>query len=265
MLHGPLVRAIGGFSHLTFDFQTARELLNINLAEAGEIQLPQDNQTPVLPGDGFTNHNLPLIPGDVVDGEKNLRQFNEFCLRGCGRQCATAQVFSEKARPPAQSRVTARMIQERDYPGFCLYFWVLRSLLDLSRLAKTAITSVVEDISAPTEMTRFVLPSLLAIPRARQQIEHSGLGAALQATGIKYPTDPSFDVIFMHDEKHHREIEIVRFKSIFLSCVEKTDRRHRGSHGSHQYLIGKGYHQTEVRCHTSRRDSTTVFDDFRPF
>ncbi len=75
------------------------------------------------------------------------------------------------------------MIQKRDYPGFCLYFWMLRSLLDLARLSQITVASVVETVSA-AEMIRFVLPSLLAIPKARQQIERSSLREALKAIKI---------------------------------------------------------------------------------
>jgi hypothetical protein len=191
VLHGPLVRAIGPFSHLTFGYQTARELLNINLAEAGDFVLPPGTGTSVLQGDGFTTQNLSLIPTDAVDGEKNLRQFNEFCLRGCGRRCATVRAFSDRAVPPDRPRVKLQMVQDREYPGFCLYFWVLRSLFDLSRLSQATITSVIEDVSAATEMTRFVLPSLLTIPQIRAQVERSDVQHALKATRISYPVDPA--------------------------------------------------------------------------
>jgi hypothetical protein len=196
VLHGPLVRAIGPFSHLTFDYQTARELLNINLAEAGDFVLPPGAGTPVLQGDGFTTQNLSLTPTDAVDGEKNLRQFNEFCLRGCGRRCATVRAFSDRAVPPDRPRVNLQMVQDREYPGFCLYFWVLRSLLDLSRLSQATITSVIEDVSAATEMTRFVLPSLLTIPQIREQIERSDVRHALSRFG-------SYSVYWETQAAHH--------------------------------------------------------------
>src|SRR6266700_8359016 len=37
VLHGPLVRAIGGFTHLRFDYQTVRDLLNINWEDVGQF------------------------------------------------------------------------------------------------------------------------------------------------------------------------------------------------------------------------------------
>ncbi len=76
-------------------------------------------------------------------------------------------------------------MQKRSYPGFCLYFWMLRSLFDLCRLSNTTVSSVIEDVSAATEMTRLILPSLLSIDQARQQIEQSSLKAALSAIGMK--------------------------------------------------------------------------------
>src|SRR5205085_12318443 len=58
VLHGPLVRAIGGFSNITFDYETARELLNINLEDAGDFDSPQGPDTPILNGDNFTAQNV---------------------------------------------------------------------------------------------------------------------------------------------------------------------------------------------------------------
>jgi hypothetical protein len=186
VLHGPLVRTIGGFSHLTFNYETACNLLNINLAEAGEFSPPQGTANrPVVQGDSFTAQNLSFTPSKALDGVENIRQFNKFCLQSCGRQCDAVEAFHRRNAVPG-AKMTQQMIQNRNYPGFCLYFWVLRSLVDLARLSKITITSVVEDVSAATEMNRFVLPSLLAIPNARQQVTNSALQPALQETNINY-------------------------------------------------------------------------------
>ncbi len=185
VLHGPLVRAIGGFSHLTFNYETARKLLNINLDEAGDFDSPHPANRPVISGDRFTKHNLSFTPEQVLSGAENIRQFNNFCLQSCGRQCNNVEVLRRKNAVPG-SKVTHKMMENRTYPGFCLYFWVLRSLLDLARLARITVASVVEDVSAATEMNRFVLPSLLAIRSARQQVINSALQAALQEVNIRY-------------------------------------------------------------------------------
>ncbi len=171
VLHGPLVRAIGGFTHLQFDYQTIRDLLNINWEEAGQFPLPQGTSVPVPQGDNATEYNLSLVPHNAANGEENFRRFEEFCRRYCSQCIVDAN----------------RRIEERRYFGFCLYFWVLRSLVDLCRLARITVVSVVEDVSRATEMTRFILPSLLTIPQARRQIEQSALRYALQAVSIRYP------------------------------------------------------------------------------
>lgn len=182
VIHGPLVRAIGGFSHISFDYSTANEMMNINTGEAGEIDIPIENVT-VLQGDASTEHNISFNPTEVIDGKDNLRKFCEFCLFQCGRQCANVQGFPTRAIPPAQAHVTDRMVEERDYPGFCLYFWGLRSMFDLARLGEFVLLSVVEDISAATEFTRLVLPSLLSNPNTLRQTTQI-LGPALAATQI---------------------------------------------------------------------------------
>jgi hypothetical protein len=189
VLHGPLVRAIGGFSNIVFNYETARELFNINLSEAGEFDLPSGNAKAPVAGDAATTCNLPLVPHDAVNGDKNLKQFNEFCLKVCGRRCAQRKVYQIEAVPPDQATVTQKMVKERSYPGFCLYFWMLRSLLDLSRLSGGVVASVVEDVSAATEMTRLVLPSLLGVPRARNAVSGE-LAKALKAIQVTLPTQP---------------------------------------------------------------------------
>ena len=187
VLHGPLVRAIGGFSGIIFDYATARELFNINLAEAGEFEVPTGKEKAVVAGDAATRNNLPLVSQDAVDGDKNLRKFNEFRLKSCGRRCAQRTVFPAKAVPPARDTVNQAMIKDRSYPGFCLYFWMLRSLLDFCRLSGTVVVSAVEDVSAATEMTRLVLPSLLAVPQVRTSVS-AALAKALKAIGVALPT-----------------------------------------------------------------------------
>lgn len=185
VLHGPLVRTIGGFSHLTFNYETARNLLNINAADAGEFSTFQGAKKPVLHGDSFTSHNISFTPSQAVDGTANIRQFNKFCIDSCGRKCDAVHRLKEKGVVPKTS-LTKPMMQKRHYPGFCLYFWVLRSLVDLARLARITVASVVEDVSAATEMSRLVLPSLLTISTARKQVRNSALKAALQEANIKY-------------------------------------------------------------------------------
>lgn len=201
VLHGPLVRAIGGFSQLVFDYQTARELLNIDLSDAGEFEPPVGGSIPVS-GDSFTVHNLSFDTSEVVDGDRNLHQFNSFCLNECGRQCASVgEVFSRNAVPPDQQRVTQRMIQNREYPGLCLYFWILRSLYDLTRLSGVSISSVVENVSAATEMTRFVYSSLLANQEARNSINQSFLRAPLNAVDIQYSQSDRRNSLYTKSQK----------------------------------------------------------------
>jgi hypothetical protein len=234
VLHGPLVRAIGGFSHLTFDYETARELLTIDMADAGEFELPQGSASQAVSGDRYTDQNLSFAPQDVIDGERNLRRFNEFCLRSCGRTCDIAGVFTVRARPPSRSRVDRRMMQERDYPGFCLYFWVLRSLVDLCRLARITVTSAIEDVSAATEMTRFLLPSLLAVPRARQQIELSALRAVLQALRITFPT-----------EEHRR-------RDLYQQAKRTIDRLRLSDSNIFSYVLAEGQYTSPVQAYRYR-------------
>jgi hypothetical protein len=188
VLHGPLVRTIGGFAHIVFDYRTVRDLLTVDLQGAGDAQAPAGFGRPVAVADSAAINNLPLDPAGALRGERNLLRFNEFCLKSCGRKCDGAEAFARTAVPPNVAEVTTEMAEGRSYPGFCVYLWVLRSLCDLARLAAVPVSSVVEDVSAATETTRMVLPSLLARPAARAAIATSGLGAALEAANLTYPS-----------------------------------------------------------------------------
>lgn len=248
VLHGPLVRAIGGFSGLTFTYETARELFNINLENAGEFDIPQSAGSPILNGDAHTRWNLPFSPRDAIDGEKNLRRFNEFCLHVCGRRCVPTtarRIYPDKAVPPDQQSITQGMIRRRDYPGFCLYFWMLRSLLDFARISQTVIASVIEDVSAATEMIRLVLPSLLAIPKARQQVERSALREALGAVGINYPAQPD------------------RRRDLYRQAKRTIDTLRFSDSNIFSYVLAEGQYTSPVQIYRYRTQNTfeTVLGD----
>jgi len=217
--------------------QTAHDLLHIDLADAGEFELPQGANSPVLNGDTATAQNLSFVPNDVVDGDKNLRKFNEFCLRSCGRRCATARAFPDRAVPPDRSSVNKAMIQQRDYPGFCLYFWVLRSLLDLSRLSESMVTSVVEDVSAATEMTRLMFPSLLGIPQARNQVTAS-LQVALKATDINYPSQD------------------FQRRSLYQQARQTIERLRLSDSTIFSYVLSEGQYTAPIQAYRYRTQNT---------
>lgn len=185
VLHGPLVRAIGGFSRIEFDYSTAKQLLAIDLGEAGEIETPTSGD--VIEGDEHTRANMPLNPEDAFDGHENLRQFNNFC--GTCQQCKVGQgAFSRQARPrhgegeePSEEDIT-----NRKYPGLCLYFWILRSLFDLARLGSFDVVSVVERINRATEKTHLLLPSLLSKADVSRQVDESSAQSILDQLNISF-------------------------------------------------------------------------------
>jgi hypothetical protein len=184
VLHGPLIRAIGGFSRIDFDYSTAKKLLNIDLGDEEEVEVPDGEEA--IEGDEHTTRNLPLDPTDALDGSKNLKKFNQFC--GKCQQCKLGKkAFRDEARPKHdEGEASEWEAKARRYPGLCLYFWVLRSLFDLARLGEFPVVSVVERVSRATEATRFLFPSLLSTSDARQEIENSSLASVLQQVGVDF-------------------------------------------------------------------------------
>jgi hypothetical protein len=188
ILHGPLVRAIGGFSQLSFDYETTRSLLNVVVGDSGEYDLPQGSDKDAVTGDSQTKNNLPLAVNKAIEGKENVKKFNEFCLFTCGRKCEG--VFPTESVPPKAQKVSESMMKKRRYPGFCLYFWLLRSLFDLQRLGRFNLISAVENISASTEFTRLVLPSLFSTPAILPRVVNSSLRPALKQADITYSDQP---------------------------------------------------------------------------
>ncbi len=209
------------------------------MAEAGEFEVPSGKGKPVLTGVTATRYNLPLVPQEAVDGDTNLRKFNEFCLKSCGRQCARRRVYPDEALPPARDNVTQGMIKGRAYPGFCLYFWMLRSLLDLCRLSGTVVVSVVEDVSAATEMTRRVLPSLFAEPSARTAIS-GALTRAMKAINVTLPTQP------------HQRGELYRQTKNLIGRLTLSDSN------IFSYVLSEGEYTAPVQAYRYQTQNTFV-------
>ncbi len=226
ILHGPLIRAIGGFTHIIFDYKDAHRLLNINLEDAGEFQQPPRNKQSVVKGDSFTKHNLSLVPEKALDGQKNILEFNKFCINICDRKCGRYNkeegIFPKNARP--KKSWTKDEIQRREYPGFCLYFWVLRSLFDLARLSEITIASVVEDVSAATEMTRLVLPSLLAKSNVREQVRNSALNTALKAIKLTLPKQQSRSDVYNKTKDIVKTLRLSDSKPIIIARITKLQK-----------------------------------------
>lgn len=174
VLHGPLVRAIGSFSRIVFDFEEAEKLFNLGEQDIADFQVAPNRQAQYQP-DSFTPHNMSNIPTETADGSKNLQRFHRFCIHECGRKCNDIPALSKNSPtiPNDANKDEVAALKRRRYPGFCLYFWILRSLFDLVRLTPTVVASAVEDVSAATEMTRILLPSILAQDSHRKAIATS--------------------------------------------------------------------------------------------
>jgi hypothetical protein len=227
VLHGPLVRAIGGFTGITFKRSDVRDLLSVPVNEVGRFSVPPAAAGEVVSGDAQTKYNMPLDPTLAVSGVENLRCFDEFCRRYC-----------------PQSNSSEGHADDSRYSGFSVYLWMLRSLVDLCRLAKITIVSVVEDVSRATEMTRFVIPSLLLNPRARKAVQGSALAPALKAIGITYSSND------------YR-------LNLFKQAKQTVERLNLSDSSIFSYLLAEGQYTAPVQVYRyrSRNTFTEVLND----
>jgi len=181
VLHGPLVRAIGGFTDVEFSRFDAEELLDIDFSHNEDIDFIENKIQKIYEATESPQLNLPLSPGRALDGENNLERFFQFCEH----RMYSTEVDVESWRN-----------QDSSIPGFYLYFYVLRSLLDLAREFEFTVIGVVEDISSATELTRLLLPSLVSNESVRREIRNSSLESVLEEIDVELRTDTERPVLF---------------------------------------------------------------------
>ncbi|GEM_PF-1372603 len=170
-LHGPLVRAIGGFTDIFLKKNEAERVLTLEVFTEEGTPGPDSNE------DRFLQKNIL--------GETWLRKLHEEEIRliddpsGSGKVYAAQVIYSkildkirkgkdfqnrdkwEKAIPYDVSTRRPVPFEERIcYPGITLYFWLLRELYNVCKKYNVPLIAVVENIERSTEFVQYVLPPL---------------------------------------------------------------------------------------------------------
>jgi hypothetical protein len=170
-MHGPLIRAIAPFEKVIFRYDEAQRTLE--------------------------------DPSDTFEEDELLSDFHRFCNEACGLTCRRRRMArvdpTTGEQPPLFGQDVFRgaedpatmVLSERDYPGLCLYFYLLRRLYDVCRDNGTMLISCVET-GRTAEGLGIVLPSLLRAS-LEQEIDVSSADQLARAvsdmTFSSMPTD----------------------------------------------------------------------------
>ncbi len=171
-LHGPLVRPIGGFTDLHFDYKTLTEVFSVTESAIKELDLPENWEDIGLDTD--TIQKLKSIrvktPKDVLNyfiADNWISEFHQIELENARKIYRTPDLrtaWKNMLPRPVNSKGEweSKDIpkEEREYPALNLYLWMLKKLFELSKIFNVPIIACVDNISASTEITKHVIPSL---------------------------------------------------------------------------------------------------------
>ena len=157
-LHGPLVRAIGGFTDLFFKYRDLKEVLSINLENQEDINTSVLNK---INGEKLLEE-LHNFEKNNIWNENNLGKlkgliFNESKEEYWKKNWKEANPwdFDSSLNIDREKNFTSRK-----YAGFIVYLFLLRKIYDLAKEKNIVIISVVEDVSKSTEISKYLMPNL---------------------------------------------------------------------------------------------------------
>lgn len=148
-IHGPLVRAIGGFTDIILKKDEAIKILSIDI-ETDDFE----NSNIILNGENILKkfHDTELEDYLLIY-ETLIEKINTGKFHGCS--------LWKEALPIKVDNEEEKTFNERKYyPGISIYFWLLGKLYDLCEKNKIPLIAVVENIERSTEFVQYVLPSL---------------------------------------------------------------------------------------------------------
>ncbi len=157
ILHGPLIRAIGGFTDLHFSYEELKSILNIEIISEEEIPT---NVVKLIKGDKLINdlhtEEKELFNRDSIKKLMKRYDFNIWkqsipynvnVLNG-GSDNVDITIQGEKA------------YNKRSYSAISIYFFLLRKLYELAKQYDIMMVGVVEDISKAREFSTYLFPNL---------------------------------------------------------------------------------------------------------
>ncbi|AVB75946.1 DNA double-strand break repair nuclease NurA [Methanococcus maripaludis] len=151
-LHGPLVRAIGGFTDIVFEKDTLIDLFTIS----EDIDVNENSD--------FSISGKEIIKEFHENESKNWHKIYSKTIKRLNDPDYSGKDLWKQALPVdiTEEDEPLKSFEEREYyPGISIYFWMLGKLYDVCKENKVPLTATVESISRSTEFLQYVLPTLL--------------------------------------------------------------------------------------------------------
>jgi len=157
-LHGPLVRAIGGFTDLHFSYRELKSIFSIEIHS--EDDLPQEILS-LINGDGLIKQ--------LHDEEKNLfrdrEAFKKLMKRRDFNTWKQSIPYNIDVRNGGTDNVDITIQGEknykrRHYSAISIYMFFLQKIYKLIKRENIILVSVVENISKATEFSAYLFPNL---------------------------------------------------------------------------------------------------------
>ena len=154
-LHGPLVRAIGGFTDLHFSYEELRSIFSVEVLSEEEIH-----------SDVLSFIRQDRLIKNLHEKEKeflntsNREQVKKLIKRHDGKVWKMSLPYEIRDNEGDITFIGERNYRNRFFSALSIYLFLLKELYKLVEDHNIILIGVVEDISKSTEFTTYILPNL---------------------------------------------------------------------------------------------------------
>jgi len=160
-MHGPLVRAIGGFTDIFLKREEAIRVLSLELGSAEELG-PDSYEGGIISRNEYGEELLRKLHDEEVENIEEIYKSVINRLENSGSDSKLPRLWY-RALPMDLKTGNIRDFEDREYyPGITIYFWLLRELYNICKENGVPLIAVVENIERATEFVQYVLPPLLS-------------------------------------------------------------------------------------------------------
>lgn len=154
-LHGPLVRAIGGFTDILLDKEESIKLLTISLEQDDDEKIIVNGETLLREFHESEVKYYDIIYESLI--KKIKEELNNYDHSPEFERLKKSLPFIINKNEEFKG---VNFEDRKKFPGLNLYLWLLNRLFLICAENKVPLTSVVENIEMSTEFVRYVLPSV---------------------------------------------------------------------------------------------------------
>ncbi|WP_456326463.1 hypothetical protein [Palaeococcus sp. (in: euryarchaeotes)] len=159
-MHGPLVRAIGGFTDIFLKKEEAVRVLSLDLGSAEELG-PDSYEGDIISRNEYGEELLRKLHEEEAENIERIYGSIIARLEDSGSETKLSGLWYKALPMNLKTGAIIDFADRKYYPGITIYFWLLRELYDLCKENEIPLVAVVENIERATEFVQYVLPPLL--------------------------------------------------------------------------------------------------------